>query len=172
MLSVTFDAPPLLPVVYVVPDPTINLSLRFGVPFVPSQSCHPDGTVAPDHIMMPPTGIVPGPSNPELARALPQMSSVFVGFVALTPTFPFDKSVMRLLAPAYKCKFPEPGKYSPAVLAPPSPVPTYVAVPETLILPLTSSGYAGDGVPIPTFPLDVIRMRSAPAFENNIGNDK
>lgn len=93
MLSVTFDAPPTLLIAYVLPDPMINLSLRFGVPFVPSQSCHPDGTVAPDHIMMPPTGIVPGPSNPELARAFPQMSSLLEGFVVPIPTFPFEVDI-------------------------------------------------------------------------------
>ena len=38
--------------------PTINLSLKSGVPLVPSQSCHPTGMedIVPDHMIIEPLG--------------------------------------------------------------------------------------------------------------------
>ena len=51
------------------PAPTINLSLKSGVPLDPLHSAHPVGidAIDPDHIIIPPTGIVPAPMNEDPA---------------------------------------------------------------------------------------------------------
>ena len=53
--------PPVAPTASVLPAPTTKRSRRSGVPFVPLHSAQPDGMEAmlPDHMMMPPTGILP-----------------------------------------------------------------------------------------------------------------
>jgi hypothetical protein len=45
-----------------VPAPNTNLSTKFGVPFAPLHSAHPDGIAlaAPDHSIIPPVGMLLG----------------------------------------------------------------------------------------------------------------
>ena len=52
------ELPPVAPTEYAEPAPTMNLSCRFGVPFVPSHKYQPLGIAAidPDHMIMPPDG--------------------------------------------------------------------------------------------------------------------
>ena len=78
---------------YAEPRPTINLSIKFGVPLEPSQRAQFDGTPAsvPDHIIIPPIGIVPFPTKsvavtvpPAVMSSAALMSSVDVICSAVT----------------------------------------------------------------------------------------
>ena len=100
--------PPVAPTEYSAPTteglsppaPTINLSLKSGVPLVPLQITHPEGidAIDPDHIIIPPIGIVPNPLS--LAEGPATISPTEV-ILAPALTFPVNVEVpltVRLLA--------------------------------------------------------------------------
>ena len=67
----------MLSAAYALPLPTINLSIKLGVPPVPSHKAQFAGTPAsvPDHIMIPPIGIVPFPTKSEAVTVPPAVMS-------------------------------------------------------------------------------------------------